>query len=204
MIVPSKDSAKAEDRWTLIVERFRAACILYKEGSKIESRRIIKEELPDLIRAWSRSFPAALMEEAKADLREMFTREQSIVDQGLKLQCIYKETLTKSIIPQVEEQVAAKYRTLYLQEQRERKERRKNDSLPQWEGPTFRSRPHSFGQLNKRIPIDNVREMIDSVREMENESENLTDSVPTLNEIVSTLKQSNATPRLSEGNAISI
>ena len=57
MIASTKVTEQAESRWAKIVERFRAACVLYKEGDEGESRRIIKEELPGLIRSWTKLLP---------------------------------------------------------------------------------------------------------------------------------------------------
>tara|TARA_B110000037_G_scaffold197627_1_gene235887 strand:+ start:8457 stop:9053 length:597 start_codon:yes stop_codon:yes gene_type:complete len=198
MIASIKVTEKAENRWTLIVERFRSACVLYRKGCNIESRRIIKDELPELIRAWIQLLPAALKEDAKADLHDMFTREQSIVDQGLKLQGIFKETLMKSIIPQVEEQVAAKYRTLYFQEPQERKTRQA------WNPSTFQTRPQTFERAHKRIPLDDVQTMIDAVQEQESESEGIADSILSLDKIVATLNQAQITPLLTQEEAITI
>lgn len=206
MIASTKVTEKAENRWTLIVERFRSACVLYREGSNVESRRIIKDELPELIKAWIQLLPRALKEDAKADLRDMFTREQSIVDQGLKLQSIFKETLIKSIIPQVEEQVAAKYRTLYLQEQQKRKQRREEDVRQIWKTSASLSSPQEQPFPSKRIDLGNVPEMIDAVQQQENEMQNerLADSVLSLDEIVTTLNREGITPLLAEENIISI
>ena len=128
----------------------------------------------------------------------MFTREQSIVDQGLKLQGIFKETLIKSIIPQVEEQVAAKYRTLYLQEPQERKTRQA------WNPSTFQTRPQTFERPHKRIPLDDVQTMIDAVQEQESESEGIVDSILSLDKIVATLNQAQITPLLTQEEAITI
>jgi hypothetical protein len=60
-----------------------------------------------MIKSWMQMLPSGLKEDAKADLRDMFTREQSIVDQGHKLQRLFKETIVKRIIPQVEARIAS-------------------------------------------------------------------------------------------------
>lgn len=204
MIASSKVTEKAENRWTLIVKRFRSTCVLYREGCNIASRRIIEDELPELIRAWIKLLPAALKEDAKADLRDMFTREQSIVDQGLKIQEIFKETLMKNVIPQVEEQVAAKYRTLYLQDQQERKTCRVDEAQEASNPTTFQTRPQAFGRSRKRIPLDDVQNMIDAVHEQKSEGEEIADSILSLDEIVNTLTQANITPLLTQEKAITI
>ena len=56
MIASTKVSEQVESRWAKIVERFRAACVLYKEGDEGESRRIIKEELPGSFELGSNCF----------------------------------------------------------------------------------------------------------------------------------------------------
>ena len=48
MIASMKVTEKAQERWDAIVDRFRAACILHRNGQEWESRRIVKEELPGL------------------------------------------------------------------------------------------------------------------------------------------------------------
>ncbi|OUW17284.1 MAG: hypothetical protein CBD18_05010 [Opitutales bacterium TMED158] len=204
MIASTKVTEHAENRWTLIVERFRNACILYREGCNIESRRIIKDELPELIRAWIKLLPPSLKEDAKADLRDMFTREQSIVDQGLKLQNIFKDTLVKNIIPQVEEQVAAKYRTLYVKEHERRKAQRETEIRDPWRSLGTPVPVQSQPGPKKRIGIDDVQGMIDAVQEEEGQNEAIANSVLSLDQIVTTLNQANVEPLLAEENAISI
>ena len=72
MIASSKVTEQAESRWTLIVERFRAACILHRENRDAESRQIIKGELPVLIKSWIKLLPTSLKEDAKALLSPFF------------------------------------------------------------------------------------------------------------------------------------
>ena len=209
MIASTKVTENAESRWKLIVERFRGACLLYREGSNIESRRIIRDELPDLIRDWIKLLPRSLKDDAKADLRDMFTREQSIVDQGLKLQSLFKETLIKSIIPQVEEQVAAKYRTLYVKEHERRKAKRESKVRRSWKTTSIQTAVQSapFPEQERpknRIGLDDVQGMIDAVQSDEYQNEAMADSVLSLDEIVNTLNRANFSPLLVEDNAISI
>mgnify|MGYP001173523818 FL=1 len=187
MIASTKVTEQAENRWAKIVERFRAACVLYKEGDESESRRIIKEELPALIRSWIKLLPSSLKNDAKADLRDMFNREQSIVDQGIRLRNVYRDTLIRQIIPQVEEQVAAKYREIYSNEQR-------RQILAHQDGAA-RSQPWlqaaaSESQLNRKsetetIAIDDVSSIIDAVQR--SNSEDLAMSVLPLKEIVGSI-----------------
>lgn len=176
MIASTKVTENAEKRWNLIVERFRAACILHRQHKPEESRRIVKEELPQLIKEWIRLLPVALKEDAKADLRDMFTKEQAIVDQGLKLQTIFKETLVNRIIPQVEEQVEAKYRELYQRRQSLQNRSREISTLKSWGKPEASNEPQPLGMQ----PVETEPKL---------PSEAITESIPSLDEIVTTLKQ---------------
>ena len=83
MIASTKVTEQAESRWAKIVERFRAACVLYKEGDEGESRRIIKEELPGLIRSWIKLLPSSLKSDAKADklLQKRAAIRESVLDE---------------------------------------------------------------------------------------------------------------------------
>lgn len=187
MIASSKVTEQAESRWTQIVERFRAACVLYKEGDETESRRIIREELPKLIRAWIKLLPSSLKNDAKADLRDMFNREQSIVDQGIRLRNVYRDTLIKRIIPQVEEQVAAKYREIYLKEQ-QRQFPAHQDGAAGNRSWVKTAASHSQTKREARtraIAIDDVPSMIDAVQK--GDCEELARSVLPLEEIVGSI-----------------
>lgn len=192
MIASTKVSEQVESRWAKIVERFRAACVLYKEGDEGESRRIIKEELPGLIRAWIKLLPSSFKSDAKADLRDMFNREQSIVDQGMRLRNAYRDTLVKRIIPQVEEQVAAKYREIYLKEQR-RQILAHQDGAPHNRPWVQTAASHSQIKRDlapRPIAIDDVPSMIDAVQK--SDSESIAKSVLSLNEIVGSINDAQA------------
>jgi len=189
MIASSKVTEQAESRWTLIVERFRSACILHREGQETESRRIIKEELPDLIKSWIKLLPTSLKEDAKADLRDMFTKEQSLVDQGMRLQNVFRETLVKRIIPQVEEQIAAKYRSLYIKEQQKRALELQASRKRPWVKTRSSSSQDEEAPRNGRISIGDVNGMIDAVQR--NDSEIIANSTLPLSDIVGTLKRAN-------------
>lgn len=188
MIASSKVTEQAESRWTLIVERFRSACILHREGQEAESRRIIKVELPDLIKSWIKLLPTSLKEDAKADLRDMFTKEQSLVDQGMRLQNVFRETLVKRIIPQVEEQIAAKYRSLYIKERQKRALELQASRKRPWVKTHSSSQEPELSR-NGRISIGDVNDMIDAVQR--NDSEIIANSTLPLSEIVGTLKRAN-------------
>ncbi|MCH6257510.1 hypothetical protein MLD52_13195 [Puniceicoccaceae bacterium K14] len=174
MIASNKVTDRAEKRWNLIVERFRTACIYHKKNRVNDSKRIIKEELPSLIKAWIQILPTALREDAKADLRDMFEREQAIVDQSVRLQKMLKETLVKQIIPQVEAKVAAKYRSLYISSFNQKRSERDSDAnASSWVNPNY----GNSKLTGERIGITNISDMIDSVqiRESEDIADNLVD-----------------------------
>ncbi len=196
-----KVTERAQQRWDSIVERFRAACILHRNGQEWESRRIIKEELPPMIKSWMQMLPPGLKDDAKADLRDMFTREQSIVDQGHKLQRLFKETLVKRIIPQVEARIAAKYRSLYVSKLDERrKEREQAVGEGSWVRPSYSERPtseaQSFSTGSQRIRLGDVSDMIDALQDHDNEA--LANSLLSLEDIVQGMNDAHIDPILSE------
>lgn len=197
MIASMKVTERAQQRWDAIVERFRMACILHRNGKEWESRRIIKEELPPLIKQWMQMLPAGLKEDAKADLRDMFTREQSIVDQGHKLQRLFKETLVKQIIPQVEARIASKYRSLYVSKLEQRKADRQEQVQGSWVRPNYSQetpRPLGFNTGDRRIKLGNVSDMIDALQEQDSEA--LADSILSLEDIVQGMNQAKIDPLL--------
>lgn len=198
MIASMKVTDRAQQRWDAIVERFRSACILHRDGKEWESRRIIKEELPPLIKLWMQMLPSGLKEDAKADLRDMFTREQSIVDQGHKLQKLFKETLVKRIIPQVEERIASKYRSLYVTKLEENKVKRQEELAGSWVRPSYseeqKHTPLGFNTGDRRVKLGNVSDMIDALQETDSEA--LADSILSLDDIVQGMNEANIDPIL--------
>ncbi len=198
MIASMKVTERAQERWDAIVERFRHACILHRDGKEWESRRIIKEELPPLIKQWMQMLPTGLKEDAKADLRDMFTREQSIVDQGQKLQRLFKETLVKRIIPQVEERIAAKYRSLYVTKLEQNKAKRQEELSGSWVRPSYGEdetpTPMGFNTGDRRVKLGDVSEMIDALQETDNEI--LADSILSLDDIVQEMNDAQIDPIL--------
>ncbi|MEM9160139.1 MAG: hypothetical protein AAGB46_13930 [Verrucomicrobiota bacterium] len=191
MIASSKVTEQAQERWDNIVERFRAACILHKQGRVSKSRSIIKEELPTLIKAWIRLLPQSFRDDAKADLRDMFEREQALVDQGWKLQRIFKDTLVKSIIPQVEAKIAAKYRAMYLGRADRKRQERLAENDASWVNPSYADQ---VGE-KPRIGLDDVSGMIDSLQNQE--SEILADSLVGLDQLVGHMAKSGIEPLIA-------
>lgn len=197
-----KVTERAQQRWDAVVERFRAACILHRAGQEWESRRIIREELPPLIKSWMQLLPAGLKEDAKADLRDMFTREQSMVDQGHKLQRLFKETLVKRIIPQIEERIASKYRSIYankLDQRREAREAARREGS--WVRPSYGPEGDDdgpFGVGGRRVRFEDVSGMIDAIQQ--GGSEAMADSVLSLADIVQGMNEAGIEPILSDGS----
>ncbi len=130
----------------------------------------------------------------------MFTKEQSIVDQSLRLQNIFKDTLVKRIIPQVEEHVAAKYRALYLKEQATKAKELEASRKRPWVKTANPSNQSTRSEDSRRISIGNVSGMIDSVQR--NESEIMAKSILSLDEIASTLGNAKIDSVLSETQPI--
>jgi len=199
MIASSKVTDKAQKRWNLIVERFRDACVQHKKGQASESRRIIKTELPPLIRDWIQLLPISLREDAKADLRDMFDREQAIVDHGAKLEQVFKDTLINKIIPQLESKIAAKYRSMYLEGYNRRAEKRdSNDHLGNWVKPSYARSDETTHPSRPRVAIGDINGMIDAIQSKETipGSEAIADSVVNLDLIVESLNEAGIDPAL--------
>lgn len=199
MIASIKVTERAQERWDAIVERFRAACILHRDGKEWESRRIIKEEMPPMIKAWMQILPSGLKDDAKADLRDMFTREQSIVDQGHKLQRLFKETMVKRIIPQVEARISSKYRAIYLAKMDKKREQREEELSSSWISPSYGedvSEAQEFNTGGQRVKINDVSDMIDALQEGDNDA--LADSILSLEDIVQGMNDASIDPILSE------
>lgn len=199
MIASMKVTDRAQQRWDAIVERFRHACILHRNGKEWESRRIIKEDLPPMIKQWMQMLPAGLKEDAKADLRDMFTREQSIVDQGHKLQRLFRETLVKRIIPQVEARIASKYRSIYVSKLDERRAQREGQLGGSWVRPSYSEEsapaPQPFDTGSHRVKLGDISGMIDALQE--NDSEALADSILSLEDIVQGMNEAKIDPLLN-------
>ncbi len=192
MIASSKVTDQAQERWDLIVERFRTACILHKKSESRDSRRIIKDELPVLIKAWIQILPASLRNDAKADLRDMFEREQALVDQSCKMQQVFKETLVKKIIPELEAKIAAKYRALYVNQYERKREAIDSEAAARsWINPSF-----SGDSGRKRIEIGNIAGMIDALQD--GEAEELANTLVDLDDIVGTMNEQGMGPLLSD------
>ncbi len=137
--------------------------------------------------------PASMKQDAKADLRDMFDREQALVDQGMRLKRVFKDTLVNSIIPKVEARIAAKYRSLYISGYDRRKEERESeDNQTSWVSPSY-SQPRE-----RRVKLDDVSEMIDELQRDEvEEKENLADKLVNLEDIVGRMKENNIKPILA-------
>ncbi|MDQ8202957.1 hypothetical protein [Pelagicoccus sp. SDUM812003] len=194
-----KVTERAQQKWDAIVERFRAACILHRNGKEWESRRIIKEELPPLIKSWMQILPVGLKEDAKADLRDMFTREQSIVDQGHKLQRLFKETLVKRIIPQVEARIASKYRSIYVSKLDQKRSLRNEELSGSWVRPSYGEpaespAPLGFNTGKQKVKLGDISGMIDALQE--NDSDALADSILSLEDIVKGMNDAQIDPIL--------
>lgn len=206
MIASSKTTDKAQQRWSLIVDRFRDACVQHKQGQVEESQRIIRQELPSLIKYWIKLLPLALREDAKADLRDMFDREQAIVDQGARLQRVFKDTLVNKIIPQLESKIAAKYRAMYLAGYDRRAEKRNSeDRLDAWVNPSYArggtsTADEQTNTARRRVAIGDISGMIDAIQsdEVTPGSMALADSVTDLDVIVKSLSEAGIDPGLIE------
>ncbi len=143
--------------------------------------------------------PSGLKADAKADLRDMFTREQGIVDQGHKLQRLFKETMIKRIIPQIEARISSKYRALYASKLNKKREERQEALSSSWVNPSYGVEDavdsDAFNTGSQRVKINDVSGMIDALQENDNLA--LADSIISLDDIVHDMNEATIDPILS-------
>lgn len=202
MIASSKTTQQAEQRWNRIVERFRAACVLHRQGKAEASRRVVKEELPILVKAWIQLLPASLREDAKADLRDMFEREQTLVDRSFDMRRAFRETLVRKVIPDLEAKLSAKYRSLYIERQSRERQERESQNESSWVSPSY-SRQGSgepsaspAAKARTRVRIEDVSGMIDALQSRE--TGDLAASALSLDTILDTLQKSGLSRTLQD------
>jgi len=199
MIASTKTTQRAEQRWNRIVERFRAACILHGQGQAEASRRVVKEELPILVKAWIQMLPAALRDDAKADLRDMFEREQALVDRGFRMRRALREALERKVIPELEAKLSAKYRSLYVERQDERRRKRESQLDGSWVRPSYAASGAASAPAaakRNRLRLDDVSGMIDALQTRQ--SAGLAESAADVEAIVDVLQRSGLSQTLGD------
>ena len=71
--------------WSSLVEQFREACVLRRNGRHEESEQLLQTELPNKIAAWSKQ-PLAVGVDRRTVLENMFHEEQRRVEEAFFVQ----------------------------------------------------------------------------------------------------------------------
>lgn len=146
--------------WSQVVNLFRQACILHREGKVPESRQIVEHDLRRGISDWTKSCvqtPTA----KRARLETMFKEEQRRVDDAWMVQSLVVRQLSQQIIPALSNRLAAEIR----------------DSMRSHEVREFTPVPVTAEPFTivpeTRVPFDDVAGMIDLLTSASSRSERL-------------------------------
>ncbi|MSU31320.1 MAG: hypothetical protein EXS25_01410 [Pedosphaera sp.] len=86
--------------WFKILDDFREACVLRKNGRHEESEDLLKRILPEKIAEWSRlSLPAGT--NRRLQLETMFREEQLRVDDAFFLQRLVTHQIEEHLLPKL-------------------------------------------------------------------------------------------------------
>lgn len=115
--MPAKEAVRLETAWEKVVVKFREVCLLRRESKLSESERVLKEEMPGVIAAWSAVNPAPIATK-KAELETMFATERRRVDQTLVMQRVLAGQMSEQLMPVVRERVAEEVRKFFAEQMR--------------------------------------------------------------------------------------
>ena len=113
----AKDVVSVEAAWEKVVVKFREVCVLRREFKLAESERVLKEEMPRVIAAWSAVNPEPIAAK-KAELETMFATERKYVDQTLVMQRLLAGQMSEQLLPAMREQVAAEVKKFFAEQMR--------------------------------------------------------------------------------------
>lgn len=86
--------------WISLVEQFREACVLRRNGRQSESEHLLQAELPHKIAAWSKQpLPAGL--DRRSILETMFQEEQRRVEEAFFVQKLVATQIEEQLLPKL-------------------------------------------------------------------------------------------------------
>jgi hypothetical protein len=91
--------------WAKIVEDFRQACLLRREGRRDEANQILNVDLPRTIATWSRLPATAPGEDRRSRLTRMFEAEQRRIDDAMIIQRVVSARIEEQILPRLAAEV---------------------------------------------------------------------------------------------------
>ena len=103
--------------WISLVERFREACVLRRNGRHAESEHLLQNELPQQITAWSKQpLPAGV--DRRSALETMFQEEQRRVEEAFFVQKLVATQIEEQILPKLCFMIAEEIRDVVRAEAR--------------------------------------------------------------------------------------
>ena len=154
-------SGQPEQLWTKIVEDFREACILRKNGRHEESNELLQHILPAEIAEWSR-LPVAAGVNRRARLESMFRDEQRRVDDAFFVQRIVTSQLEEHILPKLCFMVAEEVREAVRNDVRAFGFAASSPRNTPAKAPAV-ERPQTASPSRPRVRFDDIPGMIDSI-----------------------------------------
>lgn len=154
-------SGQPDQLWSRIVEDFREACILRKNGRHEESNELLQQILPREIAEWAK-MPQPVGTNRRTKLESMFRDEQRRVDDAFFVQRIVTSQLEEHLLPKLCFMVAEEVREAV------RNDVRAFGSLPGAAKETANReemavRPKTASPSRPRVRFDDIPGMIDSI-----------------------------------------
>jgi len=103
--------------WISLVEQFREACVLRRNGRHGESEHLLQNELPNKIAAWSRQpMPPGI--DRRSALETMFQEEQRRVEEAFFVQRLVAAQIEEQLLPKLCFMIAEEIRDVVRSETR--------------------------------------------------------------------------------------
>lgn len=154
-------SGQPDQLWSRIVEDFREACILRKNGRHEESNELLQQILPREIAEWAK-LPQPVGINRRTKLESMFRDEQRRVDDAFFVQRLVTSQLEEHLLPKLCFMVAEEVREAVRNDARAYGG--PNGSIPQPSGrDEAAARPKTASPSRPRVRFDDIPGMIDSI-----------------------------------------
>ena len=103
--------------WISLVEQFREACVLRRNGRHEESEQLLQTELPNKIAAWSKQ-PLAVGVDRRTVLETMFHDEQRRIEEAFFVQKLVATQIEEQLLPKLCFMIAEELRDVVRSEMR--------------------------------------------------------------------------------------
>ena len=114
----AKEAVSVENAWEKVVTKYRQVCVLRRESKLVESERVLQDDLPVVIAAWSAANPQPITTK-KAELETMFAVERKRVDESLLMrQRMLAAQMHEPMLPAMHARVAEEVKNLFAEQMR--------------------------------------------------------------------------------------